>query len=476
MRTAQLAALGSAALVVFAWVGCGGGGDTGGSAGAGGNATSQGSGAHHPSSSNGASSGGGGAGAGGGVPQCAKESWSTYGHDGQRTFASDGCISGPLTAAWHYVPAPPSGRTFNFVSHAIASQDAAYLQWSASDMGYIGTTALDKLSTAGQRLWTYDTGTDSNLGNWATLAWGFAILNDNGVYFLKDADGTLDGTNGVDWWGQTIADDKRLYLVNNEHVDGPGIFVGALDKTRMTVWQTNQFGNCRIDAGDAEGGLALDGGVLFYAPSYSFGMGPTASFSSGVYAFDAAKGTPKWTQPTSPLSPLSAQGGQLFLIETGSGAMPAALVARSQKDGTVAWQQPFTSAGAQAPVLAGGLVIVTHDFTTISAYDQKTGKKQWDAMVANAQSFSTPLTFSGGCNNDSVPTVMNPRTTIAAALASQTLVVTGSDVIHVLKLTNGKEQWSGAPATTMAPYRDPVIVGETVYVMNQTGLAQLESK
>jgi outer membrane protein assembly factor BamB len=155
--------------------------------------------------------------------------------------------------------------------------------------------------------------------------------------------------------------------------------------------------------------------------------------------------------------------------------MPA-LIARSQKDGSVTWQQAFTSAGAQAPVLAAGMVIVAHDSTTISAYDQATGKKKWDAMVANAQAYSSPLTFSGGCNNDSVPTVMNPRTTIAAALASQTLVVAGADVIHVLKLETGKEQWSGAPATTMPPYRDPVIVGDTAYVMDQTGLVQLESK
>ncbi|HVY45070.1 MAG TPA: PQQ-binding-like beta-propeller repeat protein [Minicystis sp.] len=478
MKRGVSAVVAAASILLLSWAGCGGSGDTGtgGSGGSGAGSSSHGSGAGKTTSSgpgSGGSAGGGTGGAGGGPPQCASEPWGTYGHDARRTFASDGCVKGPLTAAWHYVPAPPANRSFGFATHAIATKDAAYLQWAATNSPYIGTTALDKVSTAGQRTWTYDTGTDSNLGNWASLALGFVVIDDDGVYYLKDADGTLDGTTGVDWWGQTVPDTQRLYLVNNEHVDGPGIFVGALDATRAVLWQQNQFGSCRIDAGDSEGGLAFDGGVLFYAPAYSFGMGPAASFSSGVFAFDGATGTPKWNVPASPLSTISAGDGHVYLIETDASGMPA-LTARKQTDGTVAWQKSFTSAGAQAPVLAGHAVIVAHDLTTITAFDAATGGKLWDAMVMGAQAYATPLSFSGGCHNDSVPTVMNPTTTLAAARASDTLVAAAQDGMHLLSLTDGSEQWSGVPANATAPFRDPVVVGSTIYVMDQQGLTQLE--
>ena len=67
--------------------------------------------------------------------------------------------------------------------------------------------------------------------------------------------------NGVDNWGQTLTDGTSLYVVNDAHVDGPGIYVGAYDATCKQLWTANNYGMCRIDAGDIAGGLALDGGV-----------------------------------------------------------------------------------------------------------------------------------------------------------------------------------------------------------------------
>jgi hypothetical protein len=460
---------------------------TAGGGGAGtGTSSTEGAGAHHPMTSSqgtGTSTGPStshttgtsttsSTGAGGSAPSCTTEAWGTYGHDAQRTFASGGCVDGALTAAWHYVPTAPSGRSFEFETHAIATPDAAYLQWAATDSPYIGTTAIDKVSTAGARVWTWDSGTDSNLGNWASIALGFVVVNDDGMYYLNDADGTLAGSNGVDWWGQIVPDTDRLYLVNNEHVDGPGVFVGAMDATRTVLWQQNQFGACRIDAGDEQGGLALDGGVLFYAPLYSFGDGPMASFSSAVYAFDGATGAPKWTQPTSPVSAISAKDGRVYLVEQTSAGTPA-LTARSQSDGSVVWQTPIASAGGQAPVLANDAVIIAHDFDQIDAYDAATGVSRWSTMAAGSQGFQSPLMFSGGCVNG-VGTLINPTTQLAAAVGSGTLIVAGSDAVHVLALADGTEHWSGVPANATAPFRDPVIVGSTVYMMDSTGLMQLE--
>lgn len=405
-------------------------------------------------------------GSGGGPPMCMAAPWATYGHDAQRTFASEGCIKGPLTTTFKYVPAPLNGKMLGFVSHVIADPMAVYVQWAQTNPPYLGTTSLDRVGLDGMRVWNFDTGTDSNLGNWATLWNDQVIIEDDGVYEIAQADGKQTKTTGVDWWGMTIADPQRLYLVNAEHVDGPGIFVGALDTQLGMVWQQNPFGACRIDAGDLEGGIALDGGVLFYAPSYSFGDGPKATFVSGVYAFDAAMGAPKWNQPTTPASTISAKNGLLYLIETDA-MMKKSLVAREQSDGTVAWKVPFGSAGEQAPVLAGNLVIVAHDFMNVGAYDAATGNKVWDVAVQGAQGFAQPLGFSGGCVNG-VQTEWKMQTQIAASLGSQTVVVAGQ-AVSVLSLKDGSTLWMGSPPMGMGPYRDPVIVGDALYVMDSQG-------
>src|SRR6185437_7357324 len=277
------------------------------------------------------------------------------------------------------------------VFNAIAQSDAVFLGWSASDMMYLGTSAADRLDTSGNRVWTFDSGTDSNLGNWPSVALGSLVLNEDGIDWLDLATGSKTAGNGLDNWGETLTDGTNLYAVNDSHVDGPGIYVGAYDGTGKQLWTANSYGMCRIDAGDIAGGLALDGGVLFYAPSYSLGMGVTVPFSSGVYAFDPAKGTQKWFQATTPTSGISAGGELLYLVEGGS-----TLMARKQADGTMAWSAALTGAGTQAPLLAAGKVVVA-TAQGVSSFDAATGKAGWTASINGAAAQAFDLMFSGGC-------------------------------------------------------------------------------
>ncbi|MFT3771103.1 MAG: PQQ-binding-like beta-propeller repeat protein [Minicystis sp.] len=411
---------------------------------------------------------------GGSAPACGTDAWSTYGHDARRTSASDGCVNGPLTTAWRYAPEAAAGKKVNAVFNAVAQSDAVFVEWSANNDPYLGTTAADRVDAAGQRVWTFDSGTDSNLGNWPSIAWTSLVLNEDGIYLLDLATGMKTGGNGVDDWGQTLTDGSRLYVVNDSHVDGPGIYVGAYDQALKQLWQQNTYGMCRIDAGDVAGGIALDGGTLFYAPSYSLGQGVMLSFSSGVYAFDPADGTQKWFQDTMPTSGISAGGGLVYLIESDTN-----LVARKQSDGTLAWSAPVTGPGTQAPVLAGGRVIVG-TAQGVSAFDAATGKDAWTATVTGAAAQAFNLMFSGGCVAGSGQWSGNQfgtavaTTTLAAAAGNGTLVVTAFDGVHLLSIADGKETWTGMPAQASGPVRNPVIVGSTVYVVDTGGVLALK--
>lgn len=392
-------------------------------------------------------------------PPCGTGAWFTYGHDGARTFASDACITGPLTVAWSYTPTPPTGKTINGVHHALASTMGVFLQWAASDGQYIGTTAADLLSPTGMRLWTFDSGSDANFGNWASVSGANIVLDDDGEYFVDTTTGKSAAGTGVDWWGQTIpAADGGVWFADTSKSDGPGLFVGALDNMAKVLWQGNKQGTmCGEGLGDVMGGIAIEGGVLFYAPSYTAGaMQPT--FMSGLYAFDAAAGTPKWNVNLTPKSAISVGNGLVYLIEGGN------VVARKQTDGSVSWMQPVTGAGAQAPVLAAGLAIVAATMG-VSVFDAMTGKPGW----------STPLTgaaappFLGGITNgcagaQSYGGVM--ATTLAAAVPSGTLVVTASDGIHLLSLSTGMDVWHGPVMGATNAVHDPVLVGKNVYVVD----------
>jgi len=401
------------------------------------------------------------------APPCGSDPWITYGHDGRRTGATDGCVGSSLTTLWRYVPTPAAGKKTKRVFNAIAQTDAIYLNWAQENAAYLGTTSLDRVAKDGTKVWNFDTGTDTNLGHWPIVALGSVILNDDGVYYLDPAKGTKTNSTGVDFWGEMAFDATRLYLVNDSHVDGPEIFVGAYDGTGKKIWTQNVYGKCRIDANDMNDGLALDAGTIFYAARYLTGTGVTMPFESGVFAFDAAAGTPKWSKTTKPTSMISAGNGRVYLVED------TKLVARAQSDGAIAWELPVTGAGAQAPVLAGGLVIIGTT-TGVTAVDEKTGVQKWTAPMPGAGAPSPSITFSGGCAG-SVAEPYGGVTTIAAALASSTLVVTASDGVHIVKLTG-----EAGPKLTIdkavGTLKNPIIVGDRVYAIDSSSLLALQAK
>jgi outer membrane protein assembly factor BamB len=156
------------------------------------------------------------------------------------------------------------------------------------------------------------------------------------------------------------------------------------------------------------------------------------------------------------------------------------LVARNQSDGSVAWSAMAMGAGTQAPLLAGGRVIVAAT-TGVLAFDAGTGTAAWTAPVTGAQADAFNLMFSGGCVAGSGQWSANEfgnavaTTTLAAALGSSTLVVTASDGVHLLKLADGSEVWKGVPMMATGTVQNPIIVGSTVYVIDQGGLLALTS-
>ncbi len=401
-------------------------------------------------------------------PPCGTDPWTTYGHDARRTSATDGCIAAAPSTLWRYVPAPPSGKKAKRVHNAVAQSDGIFLQWSLENGAYVGTTGLDRVSAAGARVWNFDSGTDANLGHWPLIGLGSVILNDDGLYYVDLDKGTKKDGTGVDYWGEMAADATRLYPGNDAHVDGPEIFVGAYDGSAKKVWTQNVYGKCRIDAGDLADGLAVDSGMVFYAARYVTGSGVTLPFESGVFAFDASTGAPKWSKPTKPMSMISAGSGKVFLVED------TKLVARGQTDGANSWEAPLTGAGAQAPVLAAGLVIVATN-AAIVAFDDKTGTQKWSTPLTGAAATAPSITFSGGCAGP-VAEAYGGVTTLAAALSSGTLVVTAFDGLHLLDLATGKETFKGAVDKAVGAAKNPVVVGNRLYLVDSSGLLALESK
>jgi hypothetical protein len=403
------------------------------------------------------------------APVCGTGAWSTYGHDGARSFASDACIKGPLTRSWTYTPAPPAGRTLDAVQHVLAATDAVYLHWAASDGMYIGTTAADRVSPAGAREWTFDSGSDANMGNWDSLGAAAMVdgsivqslvVQDDGMYFLDVATGKSRAGSGVDWWGQTIPDPfGGVWFVDTSKSDGPGLSVGEIDMSAKILWQQNKQGTmCGQSLADQMGGIAVDGSTLFYAALITTGGTVQPTFKSGLYAFDAVTGTPKWNVASTPASVISAGNGLIYGIEA------SALVARSQVDGSQQWSKTLAGAGAQAPVVASALVIAA-GATGVSAFDAVTGAPAWSTPITGAAAQAYQGTLTNGCagsQNEGGAVA----TSLAAAVPSDTLVVTASDGIHVLSLSTGNDQWHGTVPGAVNPVHDPVLVGNVVYVVD----------
>ena len=395
-------------------------------------------------------------------PGASPDPWATLGHDGRRSSASNGCIHADLTESWRF-DGNADGESYFGFDNAVADDAGLFVHVAGR-----GPTVARVSAATGLQAWKYQGPADYDLGNWLTLGFGDVLVDDDGVYVLDGATGMLKKTSGVDWWGQTAVDETRFYVVTTTHGDGPGAFVGAWDPTTGLAWKANQQGGCDPALGDTNGALAVDGGVVYFAPRYMVtpnGGGPpqpgTPMFPSGLYAFDAGTGTQKWSVPLTPQSSISVDATHIYLIEDGP-----ALVARRRTDGGVAWQTPLAvdaaMVGSQPPVLAAGRVIIATTDQVLS-FDATTGAAGWNTSIARASFF---LNSGTSINFLSCPSAVQPAgaplsTTLAAATASDTLVVTGSDAIHVLSLASGLEQGSVA----LANASNPIIVGDRLYVL-----------
>jgi hypothetical protein len=407
-------------------------------------------------------------------PPANPDLWTTYGHDARRTSASNACVHTSFKELWRYPMPVTDGAFAGAPANEIADTSAVYVHMQA---GTVPT--VDKVSAAtGTQSWRHHGGADFDNGNWLTLGLGYVMVDDDGVYQIDVQDGGLARTSGVDWWGQTAADTSRFYVVTTTHGDGPGAFVGAWDATKGLIWKANQQGACQPAVGDENGGLAVDGTVVFFAPRYEVGAmggglvadaGVALTYPSGLYAFDAATGTKKWSVQSTPKSAISAGDGHVYGIEPGP-----ALVARSETDGSVAWSAPIQGMAAAVstspPVLAAGLVIVaTTDH--VLAFDAMTGKAAWSTMVQGAgqHGYDQNTVDFLSCPQAQEPMASLAPTTLAAATSSNTLVVTGSTAISVLSLSTGAVLGTYA---LMGAF-DPVLVADRLYVLSygQTGAA-----
>jgi outer membrane protein assembly factor BamB len=403
---------------------------------------------------------------------CGESAWTTYGHDPARTFASDGCIDGPLHQAWRYVPSGPSGKRPNFVFHALARPDSVFLEWTtkwrAQTAPNAGMTSIDRLDRTGARVWSFESPdeNDATIGHWPSLLADTIVENDDALYFVAASDGKLLKGHCCDYWGATVPVSDDVAIVNTSHVDGPGLFVGRYRPSGDKTWEANAFGSCRGDVADALGAIAYRDDTIFHAARYSVGEGIAMPLSSGLYALDAKSGARKWFQAATPSSAWSVDGRALYGIEEGE------LRARDVGTGVVSWSTAVPDAGAQAPVLAGERIIVATK-SAVVAFDKK-GGRLWSTDLAGAAVAQSTMAMGNACARGRIeqPSAITqsgelvPTTTMLAALGSGTLLVTAGREVHVLALATGKTIWSGAPPAVTGALGNPIVVGRRVYVMD----------
>jgi len=323
---------------------------------------------------------------------------------------------------------------------------------------------LDGISSAGKNAWTWAApgGRDVLTQHWATFAKGSLMVADDGLFLVDAATGADRlSINAYDDWGQTAADDQRFYINSDlNSPDGPGFYVGAYTLAGAEAWKKDQHHACD-KISEKRGSLAIDGDTVFRSGIYSAG----APAPSGIASYAKATGMPGWKQTTMPIGAISAGDSQLYLVEDQGGPK---LVARKQSDGGVAWTQPLAGAvTTQAPVLTQGLVIVA-TATDVRAFQVQGGAPAWTAP--NIAAATQPATDDSGafnaCPGNPVAWTSIPNTSLAAALGSDSLLVTAADGIHILALSDGHELWKGLPAQVTGPLQNPVVVDHTLYAID----------
>jgi outer membrane protein assembly factor BamB len=399
-----------------------------------------------------------------------------------------------------------SGAPVLYVLNAVAQHDGLYLAFdffSDAMSNALGFPGIDRINLDGARVWHGGGGRDAGRGNWLAVTSGLVVRNDDGLDVYDAANGNHHpqvAFHGSDSWGQVVPTADRLYLVNTDSNDGPPLHVGAFSLEGNPIWLRNtggvppcseqkwpppgQYCPTKGIASDLANAIAINANVVFFAGDYHVNSQISQALTSGYYAFDAAAGNQRWFSAGSPTSALSAGNQMVYGIDSG-----ATLFARRATDGSVVWSKAVGGAGRQAPVLAKDLVVVG-GAAGVMAFDATTGNAAWVAQLPGAAvPKSTFNAGNGHYGNETVWTAafvdeqrgkIAPTTTMAAALASSTLVVTAADGIHVLGLADGREQWRGVPDQAQGRLREPIVMGNRVYVIDtpsdagQAGLIALE--
>jgi hypothetical protein len=376
-----------------------------------------------------------------------------YAHDAHHTSTSVASITGALKVAWRYDPQAIAGDTFSTTFNSVATVSGVYVHWDQFGTGvFSGGPSYDGISTSGQRLWSYCEHKDYDLGHWVSVFHNNVVFEDDGQQFLDVNSGAVVKTPGKKWstsydlWGESIPDSSGLYSANTFLADGADLFVYSLDSTGAARWTQNQQKSTKYSQ-DGDGALVLSNGVLFYAANYS----DQAPFASGLYALDATSGHQVAFRSAVPLSDMSADSANIYLIEG------AQLVARAQSDLHQVWAASPSSPSYAAPVVVNGLIIVANG-SGIEAHNASNGSTAWTASV--------PATTSSG------------YTSMAAASGSNTLLVASNQSLYLLQLSNGTEIWHGKVAGAVGPIYNPVIVndparGAVVYVTDSRGVIAL---
>lgn len=377
---------------------------------------------------------------------CGSDAWTTYGHDAARTSASKGCVDGPLRAAWTFTPRSVTGAP-TVATRAVVAGDAVYVA------GAIGPTpSLWRVDVRdGKPLWSYDSHTEAPRGGWPTLdpQGAHVFLIDDGVNGVDTATG--DGKRvELDAWGESVSDGERLYAENTWYLDGYGLYLSAFDANLSLLWRRDYNALVKGVQVPDVGGLALDRGMLVHAAQHG------ALKGSGLSGFDPKTGERKWRAKVSPQSSPSLADGRVYAVERWPGDKQDRLVARSLDDGGLVWAQPVRGARGPAPVLANDLVIV-HGDEGVVATERTTGTRVWTSPVTRT---ATPV---------------QSATTLAAALGSGTLAVVSGASVHVLRLDDGAELWSGAPVAGAHRLDSPVVAGRSLYVVADSRVVRLES-
>lgn len=365
--------------------------------------------------------------------RCARDEWAHYGHDAARSFASAECIEGPLTLLWKAQPTTPVKERAASFEHAVATEDGLFV------VGLRGKSSmLHGLGLDGSPRWEHDTRTDLHFACWPMVAHGLAGMNDDGAFFLDLTTGKIRINQGLDSWGQLAADGERFYWTNTWHVHGPALFLGAFSQAGEALWKQSKYGGSSpMDMMDDLGGVALEGGAVYQVSNYKF-----ASFS-GVFAFDAATGKPRWSKNGAPVGYPSAGQGQVFVVERVQ--RERRLVARSQENGETRWSAALKGALGAAPALGGGLVVVGTDKGELVAFDAGSGQERWR--------------FESGVKH--APVVGN-ETSVAIGANERVVFTVGKEVV-LLDLKTGAVQWRGEVAG--AAVHSPILAGGRLYVV-----------